>query len=340
MRFREAVRDATLQAMERDPDVFLIGVGIIDPRAVWGTLAGALDKFGPDRVIEGPLAESALTGMCVGAATLGMRPILVHHRIDFVLLTMDQLINHAAKWRPMFGGQQTVPMVVRAVVGRGWGNGPQHTQSHHALFSHVPGIKTVVPSNPRDAKGLLLAAVADDDPVIYIEHRWLHEDEAEVPTEYFTTPIGRAVVTRPGRDVTIVASGPMVSEALKATQALETSGILAEVIDLRTLRPLDTETVIQSVTRTGRLVVAEPDWAPCGIAGEIIARVAEEALDVLRARPVRVTWPDSAVPSSQAIEPMFYPGAREIQAAAVTACEGRSADRLVVSTVKDFQGPF
>ena len=179
MQFRGGGRDATLQAMERDPAVFLIGVGIIDPRAVWGTLAGALDKFGPDRVVEGPLAENALTGVCVGAATLGMRPIMVHHRIDFVLLTMDQLINHAAKWRPMFGGQQTVPMVVRAVVGRGWGNGPQHTQSHHALFSHVPGIKTVVPSNPRDAKGLLLAAIEDEDPVVYIEHRWLHEDEAE-----------------------------------------------------------------------------------------------------------------------------------------------------------------
>jgi pyruvate dehydrogenase E1 component beta subunit len=340
MKFREAVRDATIQAMERDPRVFLIGVGIIDPRAVWGTIAGALERFGPDRVVEGPLAENALTGVCVGSAALGMRPILIHHRIDFVLLTMDQLINHAAKWKPMFGGQQSVPMVIRAVVGRGWGNGPQHTQSHHALFSHVPGIKTVVPANARDAKGLLLAAVADDDPVVYIEHRWLHEDEAEVPSEYFTTPIGRAAVVRRGRDVTIVAAGPMVSEALKAAHALETSGIIAEVVDLRTLHPLDTSTVVESVRRTGRLVVADSDWAPCGIAAEVIARVAEEALDVLRSRPVRVTWPDSAVPSSQAIEPMFYPGAREIQIAAAALCEGRVSQRLVTSTVRDFHGPF
>ena len=180
MKFREAVRDATLQAMDRDPRVFLIGVGIIDPRAVWGTLTGALDRFGPERVIEGPLAENALTGICVGAAALGMRPMMIHHRIDFLLLTMDQLINHAAKWGPMFGEQQAVPMVIRAVVGRGWGNGPQHTQSHHALFSHVPGIKTVVPSNARDAKGLLLTAIEDDDPVVFIEHRWLHEDEGDV----------------------------------------------------------------------------------------------------------------------------------------------------------------
>lgn len=339
MKFREAVRDATLQAMARDERVFLIGVGIVDPRAVWGTLAGALEKFGPERVVEGPLAENALTGVCVGAAALGMRPMIIHHRIDFVLLTMDQLVNHAAKWRPMFGAQQSIPMVVRAVVGRGWGNGPQHTQSHHALFSHVPGIKTVVPSNPRDAKGLLLSAIADDEPVVYIEHRWLHEDEAEVPSEYFETPIGRAAVIRSGRDVTLVAAGPMVSEALKAAQALEGDGIDAEVIDLRTLRPLDTEAVIRSVVKTGRLVVADPDWAPCGVAGEIIARVAEEALDALRSRPIRVTWPESAVPSSQAIEPMFYPGAREIQAAAAATCEGQTG-RLVTSTIKDFHGPF
>ncbi len=340
MKFREAVRDATIQAMETDPRVFLIGVGIIDPRAVWGTLAGALEKFGPDRVVEGPLAENALTGICIGAATLGMRPVLVHHRIDFVMLTMDQLVNHAAKWRAMFGCQQRVPMVVRAVVGRGWGNGPQHTQSHHAVFGHVPGLKAVVPANPRDAKGLLIAAVEDDEPVIYIEHRWLHEDEAEVPAEYFSTPIGRAAVVRPGSDLTIVAVGPMVPEALKAAHALEQSGLAAEIIDVRTLRPLDTATILESVARTGRLVVADADWAPCGVAGEIVARVAEDVLDALKARPVRVTWPDSSVPSSQAIEAQFYPGATDIQAAALSVIEGARDRGLVPSTVKPFEGPF
>jgi pyruvate dehydrogenase E1 component beta subunit len=340
MKFREAVHQATLQALETDPRVFLIGVGIIDPRAVWGTLAGALEKFGPDRVVEGPLSENALTGMCVGAATTGLRPVIIHHRIDFVLLTMDQLINHAAKWRPMFGRQQTVPMVVRAVVGRGWGNGPQHTQSHHALFSHVPGIKTVVPSNPRDAKGLLLAAIEDDDPVIYIEHRWMHEDEAPVPLEYFTTPIGQAAVVRPGRDATIVAVGPMVGESLTAATALEEAGVSAEVIDLRTVHPIDAETVVRSVAKTGRLVVADSDWAPCGVAGEVIARVCEQAFDLLKARPMRVTWPDSCVPSSQAIEAQFYPGAREIQAAVMAVC-GKGVDRgFAVSAQKKFDGPF
>lgn len=340
MKFREAVRDATLLAMERDPRVFLIGVGLVDPRAVWGTIAGAYEKFGPDRVVEGPLAENALTGMSVGAATMGFRPVVIHHRVDFVLLSLDQIINHAAKWSPMFGGQQRVPIVVRAVVGRGWGNGPQHTQSHHALFAHVPGLKVVVPTTPRDAKGLLLSAIEDDDPVIYIEHRFLHEDDAEVPTEYFTTPLGRAVVLRHGTDVTLVAVGPMVAEALKAATALEASGISAEVIDVRTLRPLDTETILTSVAKTGRLVVADSDWAPCGVAGEIIACAAEQCFDALKASPRRVAWPDSAVPSSQAIEPLFYPGAPEILAAAIAACEKQAAGHGLTGTVKPFEGPF
>lgn len=340
MKFREAVRTATIQAMARNPAVFLIGVGIIDPRAVWGTLSGTLEQFGAERVVEGPLAEDALTGICVGAATMGMRPLLVHHRVDFVMLSMNQLINHAAKWRAMFGRQQHVPMVVRAVVGRGWGNGPQHTQSHHALFAHVPGLKTVVPTNPYDAKGLLLAAIEDDGPVIYIEHRWFHEDEGTVPEAYYVTPIGKAAILRQGTDVTLAAVGPMVTESLKAAAGLEQSGLSAEVIDMRTLRPLDMETVVQSVAKTGRLVVADSDWSPCGVASEIIAGVAEHALDALKASPMRVAWPDSAVPSSQTIEGKFYPGAADIQAAALQACARLQEAALVQSTVKRFEGPF
>lgn len=340
MKFRDAVHQATLQAMEVDPSVFLIGVGIIDPRAVFGTIEGALDRFGPQRVVEGPLAENSLMGMCLGAATQGLRPIFIHHRTDFMLLAMDQLINHAAKWREMFGNQQTVPLVVRTIVGRGWGNGPQHTQSHHALFSHVPGIKTVVPANAHDAKGLMLAAIEDEDPVMYTEHRWLHEDEGDVPEHYYTTPIGKAAVARSGNDVTVVAVGPMVSEALKAAAVLEGEGISVEVVDLRTTRPIDTETILSSVEKTGRLVVADADWGPCGVAGEVIARVAEEAFDTLRARPARVHWPDCSVPSSSAIEKQFYPGAADIQAAIHGVCNHPGGNGLVQSTVKPFHGPF
>jgi len=340
VKFREAVHEATVQALEREPTLFLIGVGIIDPRAVWGTLDGVLDKYGRGRVVEGPLSENALMGMCVGAATLGMRPMLIHHRIDFTMLTMDQLINHAAKWRAMFGDQQTVPLVVRAVVGRGWGNGPQHTQSHHAVFSHVPGIKTVVPSNPADAKGLLIAAIQDDDPVIFIEHRWLHEDEGYVPKGYYSTPIGKASIATPGTDVTVVAVGPMVPESLKAASALQGAGLSAEVIDIRTILPIDTETIIASVAKTGRLVVADADWGPCGVAAEVVAAVAEQALDALVARPVRVTWPQFAVPSSHVLEAQFYPGAAHIQAAALEVCSASRDAGLVDSISKQFHGPF
>ncbi len=341
MKFREAVHQATLQALEKDPKVLLIGVGIIDPRAVWGTLSGALEKYGPDRVIEGPLAEDALTGISIGAATMGLKPVIVHHRIDFVMLTMNQLINHAAKWPAMFGFQQKVPMVVRAVVGRGWGNGPQHTQSHHALFSHVPGIKAVVPSNPRDAKGLYLAAIEDGGPVVYIEHRWFHEDDAEVPSEYYVTPIGKAAVVRQGKDITLIAVGPMVAESLKAALSLENTGISAEVIDVRTVHPLDISTILQSVKKTGRVVVSDSDWGPCGVAGEIVASVSENAHSYLKSAPARIFWPDTCVPSSQAIEAMFYPGAKEIETAALKACGRQDVKKeSIPSTVKKFEGPF
>ncbi len=340
MKFREAIHDATMMALERDSSVFLIGVGIVDPKAVWGTLTGALKKFGPNRVVEGPLSEDALTGMCIGAATMGMRPILIHHRMDFLLLTINQLFNHAAKWPAMFGHQQSVPMVVRAPVGRGWGNGPQHTQSMHALFSHVPGIKTVVPSNPRDAKGLLLAALEDGGPVIFIEHRWLYEDTAEVPEEYYLTPIGKAEVIREGSDVTIAAIGTGVGESLKAALALENRGVAVEVIDVRTLRPLDAGTIIRSVTKTGRLIVVDSDWGPCGVAGEIIARVSEKAFRSFKEAPVRITWPETCVPSSQTIEEQFYPGAKEIQEAITKICSHSRSGEIIQNTVKKFEGPF
>lgn len=340
MKFREAIQDATMLAMDRDKSVFLIGVGIVDPRAVWGTVEGAFKKYGPERVIEGPLSEDMLQGFSIGAATLGMKPIVIHHRMDFVLLTLNQLFNHAAKWPAMFGHQQSVPMVVRCPIGRGWGNGPQHTQSMHALFAHVPGIKAVVPSNPKDAKGLLLAALEDGGPVIFIEHRWLYEDDAEVPKGYYTTPIGKAEVLRQGNDVTVVALGTAVGESLKAAQSFEATGHSADVIDLRTIRPLDIDTILKSVEKTGRLVVADSDWGNCSISSEILARVSEKGFDLLKEPPVRVVWPETCVPSSQNIEAKFYPGAREIQEAMSKVLNHTSRREEVQNTVKKFEGPF
>jgi acetoin:2,6-dichlorophenolindophenol oxidoreductase subunit beta len=338
VKFREAVRDATFEVMRRDARVFVAGIGVPDVKGIFGTTLGLAEEFGAERAFDIPLSENAIAGICVGATFRGMRPIFVHQRIDFLMLTMDQLVNHAAKWRAMFGGVQSVPLVMRAIVGRG--NGPQHTQSHHGLFAHVPGLKVVVPATPHDAKGLFIAAVEDDDPVVYIEHRWLHEEDGVVPDGHYRVPIGSAAVVREGADVTIAAVGPLVGEALKAAMALDEAGIGAEVLDLRSLRPLDGDAVLASVARTGRLVVADPDWGPCGAASEVCAVVAEHGLDLLKAAPVRVTWPDSPVPSSMAIEPSFYPGARQIHAAALWACRRSRSPQLTASSVRAFEGPF
>lgn len=340
MKFREAIRSGTVEVMREDPRVFVLGIGVPDFKGIFGTTLGLAEEFGAERAFDIPISENAVAGICVGATFRGLRPIFVHQRVDFLMLTMDQLVNHAAKWRAMFAGRQSIPLVMRAIVGRGWGNGPQHTQSLHALFAHVPGLKVVVPATPHDAKGLLIAAVENDDPVVYIEHRWLHEEEGEVGEGYYRVPIGSARVVRSGSDVTIAAVGPLVPEALKAAQALMSQGVSAEVVDLRSIRPLDRKTVLASVARTGRLVVADADWAACGVASEVIATVAEHALDSLRAAPVRVSWPDSPVPSSHALESRFYPGSRQIQAAALWACDRSGPVELAASTVRAFEGPF
>lgn len=341
MKFREAIRDAHLQTMRADDSVYLLGVGITDPKAVWTTVEGLYDEFGPDRFVEGPLAEQMLTGVAFSSALLGMRPVLIHHRIDFTPLTMDQIVNHCAKWRYMFGNQQTVPLVIRSVVGRGWGNGPQHTQSLHGLFAHVPGLKVVVPSNAADAKGLLVSATLDDDPVIFIEHRWLHEDEGEVPDGLYQVPIGKANRVREGDDVTLVTCGPLVQEAHKAARKLATDGISVEIIDLRTLRPLDYPTIITSLQKTGRLVVADPDWGQGGVASIIVDHVACNAFELLRAAPRTVTWPNHPVPASYGIEPTYYPMAQAIVESISGLAEVQTTGSAAIrDTAKSLAGPF
>ncbi len=291
MKFYEAIQDAYLETMRAYPEVYLVGVGLIDPKAVFGTVKGLLEEFGPDRVVEGPLAEQMLTGFAFASATLGMRPVLIHHRVDFLPLTMDQIVNHCAKWHYMFGGQQKVPLVIRGIVGRGWGNGPQHTQSLHGLMANVPGLKVVVPSNAADAKGLMISAILEDEPVIYIDHRWLHNDSAEVPGGLYQVPIGKANVVREGKDLTLVAVGPMVQEALIAAKKIaETDGYSIEVIDMRTIRPLDFATIITSVEKTGHLVVADSDWPHFGVVSAIISYVTQHAFAALKTAPASITW--------------------------------------------------
>jgi 2-oxoisovalerate dehydrogenase E1 component len=307
--YAEAIHEALDLALARDPRVYVMGLGVPDVKGVFGTTKGLAPKHGAARVRDMPTAENGMTGVAIGTALSGMRPVLTHQRVDFALLSIDPLVNQAAKWRYMFGGRSTVPLVVRMIVGRGWGQGAQHAQSLHAWFAHVPGLKVLVPATPRDAKGLLLAAIDDDDPVILLEHRWLYGIEGPVPEGHYAVPIGRARVVRAGSDVTIVGASHMTLEATRAAETLATEGVSADVVDLRSLRPLDTETILESVSRTRRLVVADTGWQAYGVASEIAAVASEHGWNVpLR----RVGLPPCPSPSTPALAALFFPRAVDV----------------------------
>lgn len=322
--YAQAIREAHAQAMAADSRVFLIGQGLWSPWYAGGSLEDLDSEFGPGRVLDSPVSENAVTALAVGAALAGMRPIVFHPRMDFMLLAADPIINQAANWSYMFAGQAAVPLVVRAVINRGGEQGAQHSQALHALFMHVPGLKVVMPSTPADAKGLLAAALDDPNPVLYIDDRWLYGCQGEVPEELYRTPIGRAWIACPGSDLTIVAVSYMAEKARQAARALAAEGISAEVIDLRTLKPWDRETVLESVRRTGRVVVCDPGWRTAGAAAEIAATIAEELFDDLAAPVARLTLPDAPAPTARTEERAYYPGAAEIAAAARGVLVGRA----------------
>lgn len=315
--YREALREAQSQMLASDPGVFLIGEGIDDPGGVFGTTKDLHREFGPQRVMDSPLAENGITGVAIGAALAGMRPILVHMRVDFMPMSMDQIVNHAAKWNYMFGGAVGVGLVIRSIIGRGWGSAAQHSQSLQATFAHYPGLKVVMPATPYDAKGLLTSAVYDGNPVISIEHRWLYEHVGHVPEEPYTVPIGEAIVRREGTDVTIAALSLMVFESMRAAEALEREGISSEVIDLRGLKPLDAAAVIDSVKKTGHLVVADTGWTEYGAGSEVIARITEdpEAFAAMKGPARRVALPDVPTPASAVLEGAYYRDSSHIAAA-------------------------
>jgi acetoin:2,6-dichlorophenolindophenol oxidoreductase subunit beta len=310
--YTQAMREAFAQLLASDPRVFVIGQGVWSP---WyaGTSLKDLDKeFGRRRIIDSPVSENATTAAAIGAAMAGMRPIVFHPRMDFMLLAVDPIVNQAANWSYIFAGQVQVPVVIRASINRGGEQGAQHSQAMQALFMHIPGLKVVMPATAYDAKGLLVAAVRDGNPVMYIDDRWLYEEVSEVPEEIYEVPIGRAAVRRTGSDVSIVATSYMATQAVTASKLLERRGVDAEVIDLRSISPWDQESVLCSVRKTGCLVVADAAWKTCGVAAEIAASVAELAFDDLHAPIVRVCLPDSPAPSSAPLERAYYTGAEDI----------------------------
>ena len=318
--FGEAIREAADICLERDPNVFMMGLGADDPKGIFGTTLDLHKKHSSKRVFDTPVSENAMTGVAIGAATYGLRPILTHQRLDFALLSLDQIINNAAKWHFMFAGQFTCPIVIRMIIGRGWGQGPQHSQSLQALFAHIPGLKVVMPSTAHDAKGLFIAAVEDNSPVIFLEHRWLHNFKGPVPTGHYTEDLSKAKVVRQGKDISIVATSYMVFEAFRAADELEKIGISAEVVDLRTISPFDHETVLQTVMKTGRLIVADTDHLSFGVSAEISAFVTERLFNNLKTYPRRIALPDSPTPTSAALVKHYYPRSHTIAMQAMDAC--------------------
>lgn len=315
--YAEALREALAQAMRADPRVLVLGQGVDDPGGIFGSTLDLHKEFGAERCFDMPLAEEAITGIANGLALAGFRPVAVHARLDFLLLAMNQIVTHAAKWRFMFGEANAMPAVYRGVVGRGWGQGAQHAQSLQALFAHVPGLQVAMPASPADAKGLLLSALRGRDPVVFIEHRQLYSLKEEVPEMADPIPFGKARLRRAGSDVTVVAISQMVQEALAAAELLAGEGVSAEVIDPRTVVPLDEAMILASVARTGRCVVADNGWGTCGVSAEIAARVSRGCFAALRAPVERVVFPDCPTPSSHLLEAAFYPDARAIAAAAL-----------------------
>lgn len=314
----QALREAHAQLLSSDPRVFLIGQGLWSPWYAGASLKDLDKEFGRDRMLDSPVAENATTGCAVGAALAGMRPIVFHPRMDFMLLAVDPIVNQAANWSYLFDGQASVPVVIRSVINRGGEQGAQHSQALQAMFAHVPGLKVVMPSTPYDAKGLLIAAVRDGNPVLYIDDRWLYEETGPVPEEPFSVPIGEGAIRRPGRDVTIAAVSYMAQQAARAGELLAAEGIDAEIIDLRSVKPWDKTLVLASVRKTGRLVVADSAWRSFGISAEIAATVAEEGFNYLKAPVQRVALPDAPAPTSRALEQIYYPGAKDITTAAMT----------------------
>jgi len=310
-----ALNDAMRQEMERDENVFIMGEDVGKFGGCFGVTQGLFDKFGEARVIDTPITESVIVGAATGAAASGLRPIAELMFVDFIGVALDQLFNQAAKMRFMFGGKAKVPMTLRMPQGAGVGAAAQHSQSLEGWFMHIPGIKVCIPSTPYDAKGLLISAIRDDNPVVFLEHKLLYGLEGEVPDEEYTIPFGKADIKRAGTDVTIVATAMMLQNALAAAEQLAADGISAEVIDPRTVLPLDIDTIIESVKKTHSLVVAHEEVQFAGSGAEIVAEVAEKALDYLDAPIKRVAAPFSPIPFTTPLEQAWIPNAAGIVAA-------------------------
>jgi len=341
--YPEAIAEALSQEMLRDDAVIVLGQGVDDPKRILGTTKGLLEKFGAMRVFDTPVAEDGMVGVSIGCALAGLRPVHVHIRMDFLLLAMNQLVNMAAKMRYMYGGALAVPLVIRVLIGKSWGQGPQHSQSLYPLFMNIPGLKIVCPTTPFDAKGCLIASIRDDNPVVFIEHRLLYYQRGYVPERSYSLEFGKARILKRGRHITLVGVSQMAIECLRAQRLLEDSGIEAEVIDPVSLYPLDMDTIENSVQRTRRLLFVDNSWMPCGAGAEVIARLMENK-KVRKIEVKRMGFAFTPCPTAPALEDGFYPDPFSI---AETAFKMVHPNKNIIFSEKnikkeevEFKGPF
>ena len=307
-----AINEAIHQAMGQDKSVFLIGQGVKSPWYVGNTCNGLLEKYGEERVIDTPVSENAITGAGIGASIAGMRPIVVHPRMDFMIYGLDPIINQAANWDYIFGGQSTASVVIWPIINRGGEQGAQHSQALQSLFAHIPGLQVVMPATPYDAKGLMISAIKSNNPVVYIDDRWLYGLKENVPKKIYSVPIGKGVIRKKGKDITIVGISYMANEAIKAGEELKKYKIDAEIIDIRTVKPIDLPIIINSIKKTGKLIIAEAAWLTGGVAGEISALVADKGFKYLKKPIKRVCLPDSPAPTSAPLEKKYYTTYKDI----------------------------
>lgn len=340
--YAEALNLAMTHEMEANPDVFAFGVDIGDHKRTFGSGNGLVERFGPERYFSSPVSEAACTGIAIGAALSGLRPVHIHARADFMLLAMNQLVNMASPHSYLSNGTSSAPLTVRTMIGRSWGQGPQHSKAMHSTFGHFPGLKVVMPVTPQDAYSLLRAAIQDDNPVLLFEHRWLYDTSGPVD-DRVTMPLGRSVIRSVGYDLTIVASSWMVVEALQAAEILYAHGVSVAVIDIQSVAPLHMGWIDWSVRKTGRVIIADNDWSFCGLGAEISAQIVEGCMDSLLAPPVRVGFAPVPCPTTRPLETLFYPTARELVRAAEKLLEIPEIDlsqETFNAYEERFKGPF
>jgi acetoin:2,6-dichlorophenolindophenol oxidoreductase subunit beta len=341
IKYVQALSEGLIQEMEVNPDIFVTGIAVDYPSGIFGSTTEAYKRFGAKRVFDAPAMENAITGIAIGAAALGKRPVLVHPRVDFMFLSFDMLIQLGAKWKYMYGGNAgQVPVVIRAIIGRGWGQGATHSQSLQSVLGHFPGLTVLMPAFPSDAKGLMISALRHTGPVVILEYRTLYETTGPVAIEPFAVPIGKANIVREGRDITIVSTSYMSYEALHAANELEKFGISAEIIDLRSIRPLDEKTIINSVKKTGRLLAVDTSWELFGVASEVCALVAEKGFEYLKAPVRRLSTADCPAPVSHSLEKVFYPSAMTIAKVAEAILDKKSNALGSLEREDSFKGPY